>query len=101
MEMTTRSLAVGIFGLLFVAGGCATTSSEPLVAGGGPCDADAAQHLVGQTATQGLASTALRFTGALDFRWIPENSAVTMDYRPTRLNIEYDSDSIITAIRCG
>jgi len=90
-----------VFGLASIVSGCATSSTEPPMAGAGPCDADAAQYLIGETVTQNLASTALRVTGARDFRWIPENSAVTMDYRPTRLNIEFDVNRVVTTIRCG
>lgn len=84
--------------------GCAATmdqGGEPPLAGGGPCDADAAQQLVGGTADVELAERAMALSGAREFRWIPPNSAVTMDYRPTRLNVEYDEDSVVTAIRCG
>lgn len=91
----------GVFGLASIATGCATASTEPPVTGAGPCDAAAAQYLIGETATQTLAATALQVTGARDFRWIPENSSVTMDYRPTRLNIEFNGNRAVTAIRCG
>ncbi|QLC24129.1 hypothetical protein HFP57_03185 [Parasphingopyxis algicola] len=87
-------------------GACATTADDrpvdelPMV-GGGPCDADAAQQLVGEPVSQELAVTAMRLSGARELRWIPPNSAVTMDYRPARLNIEYDEGSTVTAINCG
>ncbi len=89
---------------LFGATACAGTMSEadtPPVAGGGPCDAVPAQALVGQPATQTLGAEAVRLSGATEFRWIPPDSAVTMDYRPTRLNVEYDQSNMVTAIRCG
>jgi len=34
-------------------------------------------------------------------RIIPPNSAVTMDHRPDRLNIDIDEDGVITRIWCG
>lgn len=80
---------------------CATTAGEPPVAGAGSCGAEAAQELVGRQATQELAAEAMRLTGAETLRWIPEGSAVTMDYRPGRLNIEYDAGMSVTTIRCG
>ncbi len=43
----------------------------------------------------------MELSGAREFRWIPPNSAVTMDYRSTRLNVEYDENTVVTAIRCG
>lgn len=92
--------------ILITLGACATAPDDapdaaPPMAGGGPCDADAAQSLVGQPASRELAATAMRLSGARELRWIPPNSAVTMDYRPTRLNIEYDESSVVAAIRCG
>ena len=83
---------------------CATMSAgdgEPPVAGAGPCEADQAARLIGERASQPLAVDAINLTFAREFRWIPPNSAVTMDYRPGRLNIEYDEDGIVTDIRCG
>lgn len=101
MRTVHRTQISGIFGLSAILAGCATAGTEPPVAGAGSCDSAVAQFLIGETATQELAVTAMERTGARELRWIPENSAVTMDYRPTRLNIEYDNDSSITAIRCG
>ena len=34
-------------------------------------------------------------------RIIPPNSAVTMDHRPDRLNVETDADGVILRIACG
>jgi hypothetical protein len=34
-------------------------------------------------------------------RVIPPNSAVTMDYRPERINFDLDAADRITAVRCG
>lgn len=96
-----RAQFSGVFGLSVLLAGCTTTGSVPPVAGDGECDSAAAQFLIGEIATQELAVTAMERTGAGELRWIPENSAVTMDYRPTRLNIEYDNNLSITAIRCG
>lgn len=92
---------LGLIGVAAIVAGCATSPGEPPMAGTGACDATAAQHFVGDAATQSLAASALQLTGARELRWIPENSAVTMDYRADRLNIEFDSNRTVTAIRCG
>lgn len=68
---------------------------------GGTCDAAPAQSYIGQRATADLGGEALRLTGASSLRWVPPRSAVTMDFREDRLNIEYDDDYKITRIRCG
>ena len=35
------------------------------------------------------------------YRIIPPNSAVTMDHRPDRLNVDVDDKGVITRIWCG
>jgi hypothetical protein len=34
-------------------------------------------------------------------RHLPPGSQVTMDFSPTRLNIDIDDAGVITALRCG
>ncbi|HEX8215449.1 MAG TPA: I78 family peptidase inhibitor, partial [Allosphingosinicella sp.] len=67
----------------------------------GSCNAARAQGLVGRAAGQQLGNEALRLTGARSLRWIAPNSAVTMDYRPDRLNIETNAQNRVRAIGCG
>ena len=68
---------------------------------GRTCDASRAQSLVGREATSDLGAEALRLSGAGTIRWIQPGSAVTMDYREDRLNIELDGRSRVTRLRCG
>ena len=89
------------FAALALLSACATPSEAPPIAGGGMCDAQTLQHLVGETVTQALGANAMRSSGADILRWIPPNSAVTMDYRMDRLNISYDEKSVVTEISCG
>jgi hypothetical protein len=65
------------------------------------CNAQPAQGLVGRASSQELGTEAMRLSGARTLRWIPEGSAVTMDYRSDRLNIELDRQNKVTRIRCG
>ena len=87
--------------------GCATVppapaaEEEPRVFGEGNCNAAPAQRLLGRAATSQLGSEALRLSGATALRWIQPGSAVTMDYRTDRLNIELDAQNRATRIRCG
>jgi uncharacterized protein involved in type VI secretion and phage assembly len=83
--------------------GCATmpANEEIRELPTGRCDASRAQHLVGRQATQELGAEAQRVTGAGTLRWIPEGSAVTMDYRTDRLNIELDRSNRVLRIHCG
>jgi len=96
-----KKIAIG--GLLLMSA-CTTPSplnGIPEAGGGGSCNAARAQSLLGRTATTELGGEALRLTGASGLRWIPPNSAVTMDYSPGRLNIELDAQNRVTRIRCG
>lgn len=86
--------------------GCATVPPpaaevEPRVFGEGSCNATPAQRLLGRAATAELGTEALRLTGATAIRWIPPGSAVTMDYRTDRLNIETDAQKRAARIYCG
>ena len=65
------------------------------------CKADELGSFVGQKATAEIGATVMERSGARTLRWIPPNSAVTMDYREDRLNIEYDDNMMITRVNCG
>ncbi len=67
----------------------------------GSCDADGARGLVGEQVSSELGQRAMQLSDARSLRWIPPDRAVTMDYRPDRLNIEYDRENRVTGIRCG
>ncbi len=74
----------------------------PDLAGGSrACDAAAAEGLIGERATPETARRLLKATGANALRWAPPRSALTMDYRPDRLTVEYDDDMVITRFTCG
>ena len=100
-----RTLA--LLGGVLIMSGCAPVPPpppaevEPRVFGEGNCNAAAAQGLIGRAATTELGAEALRLTRATALRWIPPGSAVTMDYRTDRLNIETDSQNRVRALRCG
>jgi hypothetical protein len=103
MNKVLCGMALGV-ALMTIA--CAPLASEnqlaaPPEAGAGPCDAANAGSLVGELVSQALAGEAMRLSGAQEFRWIPPNGMITMDYRRTRLNIEYNESRRAVAIRCG
>ena len=89
-----------------------TTTSEPTPVNGSPplviggdfsesCDAKAAEQYVGQVLDEALGERAKAATGARGVRVIRPGMAVTMDYRPGRLNIELDEAGRIVRFRCG
>ncbi len=85
---------------------CATTTPaggrEPPLAGpAGECDASGVQDHVGHRASAEAGATLLRLTGARTLRWVPPNTAVTMDFRPDRLTVSYDENMVIERISCG
>ena len=67
----------------------------------GQCDTDNVQDRLGAQATEETGRALLAATGARSLRWIPPNSAITMDYREDRLNVEYDDSFTITRLYCG
>lgn len=62
----------------------------------GDCGAAALQHLVGQHE-----SVLAAMTFPAPTRIIHPGQAVTMDYLPSRLNIEIGQDGRIIRVRCG
>lgn len=65
------------------------------------CDASGLQGHIGHKASERSGAILLELSGARMLRWIPPRSAVTMDYRPDRLNVSYDDDMSVTRIHCG
>ena len=82
---------------------CTTMPGEPVIvpAPTGECKAEAAQVLVGRQATTELGAEAQRLTGGRGIRWIQPGQAVTMDFRPDRINIKLDAQNRVTGITCG
>lgn len=66
------------------------------------CNADAAQSFVGKPASDENVAGARAAAGAKGgVRVIAPGMAVTMDFRPDRLNLEVDAQRVITTVRCG
>lgn len=92
--------AIGLAALLL--GGCvAAVPVEVPVGGGGTCDASKVQGVMGQVLTEEMQRRALEASGARSLRVIPPNTAVTMDYRDDRLNIETDAAGKVIGVKCG
>ncbi len=65
------------------------------------CDAKKASWAVGKVADDALVAKVKADTGSDRYRVIPPDTAVTMDYREDRVNIDVDKDNIVTNVRCG
>ena len=108
MKHAFASLALSALCLPALAA-CAATTQPPFDEDGNPrvreetamCNADAAQDMIGERATQEVGTRLLEMTGARTLRWVPPDTAVTMDYRPDRLTVTYDGDYMIERITCG
>ena len=68
---------------------------------GEPCDPSIFDDYIGQDATQAVAAEMMEKSGARLMRWIRPDMAVTMDYRPNRLNIHIDDNDKIVSANCG
>jgi hypothetical protein len=67
----------------------------------GSCDSDGLQTLVGKPGTQDVGAEALRLSKARTLRWTRPGQPVTMDYSPSRLNIELDLAGKVAGFSCG
>lgn len=65
------------------------------------CNAEGAASFVGQIATSEIGAAIIKATGARTLRWGPPRSAMTMDYRPDRVNVMYDDAYKIEKVTCG
>lgn len=68
---------------------------------GDECGASLVQSFAGLRANATLREEIASRSGARTIRWIEPGMAVTMDYRPDRLNAELDPDGVILTLRCG
>tara|TARA_R110002072_G_scaffold162846_6_gene315143 strand:- start:3748 stop:4062 length:315 start_codon:yes stop_codon:yes gene_type:complete len=104
--MTLTKLAL-IGSLAALTAGCATANQAAgspgagMPGAGGTCSAAGTDSFIGQRATTETGTAIRALTGAEIFQWVPEGSAVTMDYRESRVRVSYDRAMAITKIACG
>ncbi len=87
----------------FALSACATAEPVPVhgVTPGHSCDSSDIQQFVGREATQQVGSEMLRVSGAAKLRWVPQGSAVTMEFRSDRLTVFLTSDNHVERISCS
>lgn len=73
----------------------------PTAEAGAQCDATVVQSLVGQPADATTVERARTGSGARTVRSFGPGDAVTMDFRPDRLNVERGADGRIVRLTCG
>ncbi|WP_428968011.1 I78 family peptidase inhibitor [Sphingomonas sp. Xoc002] len=80
---------------------CMTTPKAEGPSDGSGCGDAKAADLIGKRWTEALRAPTQKRTGARDLRVIAPGDAVTMDYRPDRLNIETDAEGKVVRLKCG
>lgn len=90
----------------FVAvGALALAACATVPAGGEPtgdtCKAEAGERFVGQRASSEVGADILAATNSVNLRWVPPDTAVTMEYALGRVTVSYDRDYRITRVSCG
>lgn len=82
--------------------GDAMPPAEPIArAPQGDCDAALVQSFVGAAVSADTGAQIIAQSGAARLRWLAPDSAMTMDYRPDRVNVFFDSSRMIERITCG
>ncbi len=93
-----RILMIGAAALALT--GCVKTIEPAPSVPRGECDATSADAFVGRDGPA-VAEEARAAAGAKTVRVIGPDQAVTMDFRPDRLNLETDADGKVLKARCG
>lgn len=104
--MRTARSVVPFGGLAALAlAGCAATERPADSSAAAPaadeCGAQALQSYLGDVAAGPVEARIREAVGNGRVRFIGPNDAVTMDFRPDRLNVETDAQGRIVRIRCG
>lgn len=94
--------------LLLLLAACANAAESPAPAAATPerevnteCDLRQLDKFVGQPASPALAAEAQKLSGTRTVRWKAPGQAVTMDYSPSRLNIQIDETQKVIGFDCG
>lgn len=65
------------------------------------CRAEPGQRFIGQRAAAEIGAAIMRATDSARLRWVPPDTAVTMEYGLGRVTVSYDRDYRITAVSCS
>jgi hypothetical protein len=65
------------------------------------CRAEPGQRFIGQRATAEIGAAIMGATDSARLRWVPPDTAVTMEYGLGRVTVSYDRDYRITAVSCS
>lgn len=79
----------------------ADAGTTPRAGSSDGCNAAAAADAIGRKDTPTLRAEITRKVGHRRIRWLPPGTIVTEDYRPDRLNIDFDAGGVAVRARCG
>lgn len=104
--MPKVSVATALAGLAaFAVAGCTKSetpaTSPPASNAADECGAQTLQNYLGMVAAGPVGARLREAAGDKRIRFIGPDDAVTMDYRPDRLNVETNATGKIVRIRCG
>jgi hypothetical protein len=105
--MPWKLASLGTLMAVAMLAGCNTTSSEsqkdPVAAetGHSRCEATAAEFTVGKKASPELLEQARKKAGAQNARFLKPDDMITLEYRSDRLNLNTDSNLVVTRASCG
>ena len=77
----------------------APATADPAI--GAQCDATPVQDRIGRMGDAATIESAKAVSGARTVRRYESGSALTMDFRPDRLNVEVDAGGKIVKLTCG
>lgn len=90
------AFAAGTFALT-----ACTTVQDNGAAPADTCEAEPGQRFIGQRASAETGAEIIEGTDSREIRWVPPNTAVTMEYKFGRVTVSYDQDYRITAVTCS
>ncbi|WP_265570604.1 I78 family peptidase inhibitor [Sphingomicrobium nitratireducens] len=95
-------MRIAILTLPLALAACATDGDAiPQRGTGAVCDPAGLDRFAGQPATSALGAEMIATTGAGAFRWVPHDSAITMEFRPDRLTVFLDAANRVERANCG
>ena len=80
---------------------CVTAPKAQGLADVSGCGDAKVADLIGKRWTEALRAPTQKRAGVRELRVIAPGDAVTMDYRPDRLNIETDAEGRVVRLKCG
>lgn len=80
---------------------CSTVPTEGAEPMGGVCKDEGLSSFVGRDATEQVGSELLKQSGANVLRWVPEGTAVTMEFRADRVTAYLDGGNKIERVSCS